>query len=644
MDEISHPSAFCAVLFGEADDVSGTLRTLKNIFDNANRMGKNFEPSRTKRRRVDRKRFRESSTPEEKTSAFASTVERTNVSKLLKVKVFVKNADAVTVYSSQTNACISEKIGKEMNDHVVCETGGGEPNVHLEVYVLERPKPKKSSNFNEPSSNNWWTDRCVKIWSTHEKTDRDASKSVVDQFREFGGISMFSSENDKRNRLENDKFDFCPILHCRSNSVFSKFDFERTLMHAITDDRIQTFDLKQCIKIDEEDRKRKLRSGNDEEEEEEEEEEEKGDDHGSSDDKRGDDKFEKYGAFGTVFSFLKKIALYFPFLIYAAFSFVALMCDHVEPNDHLVKTYLLQFKRKKTETLNKEDLCIACALSTKRTNNKFKKKHPSLSKSNVVKHHGFLRTSGVVYEYGTFFYDKTKRLCTNWNGSLFAIFYLLFDYAIWYRTYVNDRSIFGGSSEYLNYAAIFMILFYYSQCHYCFHFLKSINLIRKGKPLSFFNKMALIVSVSIVYPCLFIVFYPFMWMYRRFFSKRAWFHDTKCSRRVRKWVFSFFPVSFSSSKRKRSNLSNTKTFEKKKKPSSRWNCCCSCCRPEDEEDDADVIVELYSRFKERKLEDKNIDEILDNDGPTKFSITMANENLLDEGTESFDEDRTDIFA
>lgn len=283
-------------------------------------------------------------------------------------------------------------------------------------------------------------------------------------------------------------------------------------------------------------------------------------------------------------------------------AYVALMCDYTEKNDRTVETYILRFKRKKSKGVDK---CILLTLllrsDTKQT------------ASSSRKHHGLLRTSASIYEYGTFFEDQIEKICTNWNGSFFSIIYLLFNYSVWYQVikgYVFDDKIHRRNDEdienqYFTYARILLFLFYYMQVHYCFHYLKTFNFIRQGRPVTYFNRIISIGIMSTIYPFCFILFCPIMWIFRRIFSKRAWFANMRCSKSFRHWLFPKNNIN-NDAYAKKLMLIDEEDDEifyaqsKKSKSSSRWNCCCFCCRPEHEEDDDDVIFDLFSKSKKNR--------------------------------------------
>ena len=594
MNDTLTPSTFCVVLYGEGNDVPGTLKTLKNVFDIVSEMGARSKPLKSKRRLLAAKRDAE--TPMGKLVLTERIVNNVNV------KVFIKNTNVNALYARQMSDCFSKRIQDEMKEHVatiVSKTATRRKGVSkfaFDVYSLEEPKLKHLAKTR--ATLNWWTHQCVGIWSTLDKSPSNVdckqfeSKSVVDQFRNLGDITVLDDVNNDDDE-DAPKFDHCPVIHCKSNSVFSLVDFRRMLTHAALDDRIQTFDLKQCVKLDKDDDKR---DENDVEE--------------STEDKKDEDFSDVTEASMPTWSFVRNVrnaARYFPYLLYAMLSFVALMCDYVEPDDHKVKSYLLKFKRKKSKKENKDDTCIVCAFAS-RTGPRGKK-----GAKITTKHHGHLRTSGTIYEYGTFFGDRMEKLCTNWNGSVFAVFYLAFDYVVAYRCIEYFRNgAFVESIEYVNYAWIVMALFYYAQVHYCYHFLVTIQLIRRGVAVSFFKKTFLIIVISIVYPFLFVFFYPPMWIFRRFLSKRGWFSNARCSRSIRNWLFSSSSAPKGAA---RSRRNDKKTFDSKRN-SSLWNFCCCCCPIEDDDDDVVVASRASSashRFGNVKYRHRNVDDDVDSE-------------------------------
>ena len=627
MDTILHPSAFSVVVFGESCDAKGTLATVKNIYDNVKIMSRyaKFAKPTTTKKKVPRTETTEKTT---KTPCVAKKFDNK-----MKVNVFLKNVHVSPIYASQLNRTFSDVIASGLSAHVASQRKDAKKrrsadDFVLEVYILEEKPFYDKRRRGEPvtkAPSNWWNDKCTRIWpfikttTTDEENqnsradgkegeeEKERKSSVIDQFREFGEITTQGGTQRYGDRKKGDsKFEFCPIVHCRSKTIFSKFDFERALIQSTTDHRIQKFELKRCIKLDDPKKTSNTTASYDEDDDVE-------NDIGDATSRYDGDNDGRHPAIAFVYWLFSVFLCYLPFFTYAMVAFVALMCDYTEGDDRMASSYLLKFKKERSKKREKQDRCAVLAFSLRK------------NASDVNKNHGLLRTSASVYEYGTFFSGQIEKICTNWNGSFFSCIFLFFDYAIWYqllKRFYWDDAMYSSSqgtgkhgkttttsssdsyldTSYLTYATILMVLFYYMQVHYCFHFLKSINLVRNGKPVSYIKRIAMFAAVSVVCPFFFFIFYLIMWVYRRIFSKRAWFSTFRCSKRLRNWLFPKENLGiFRSSSSKGSSSSSSTTASKKRSSasskksssSSRWNCCFACCRPEHEEDDDDVISDLY---------------------------------------------------
>jgi hypothetical protein len=149
-----------------------------------------------------------------------------------------------------------------------------------------------------------------------------------------------------------------------------------------------------------------------------------------------------------------------------------------------------------------------------------------------------LGRSIFIYKKGTFFADQMERLCSRWNGSYFAWIFLLFDYAMGYRFYATFIDT-GTAYESVNYMLVLMLAFWALQIHYAYDALWNIRLYTSSdqKPCDYAVKLTLDVCLSLIYPLVFIVFYPLMWIYRRLLSKKGLFGSFRCARAIRVFLF-----------------------------------------------------------------------------------------------------------